>query len=35
MKMMLKTVKEIESASTCRYTGYVAKSIKLMLEFAK
>jgi hypothetical protein len=34
LKMMLKTVNEIESASTCRYTGYVANR-KLMLEFAK
>jgi hypothetical protein len=33
--MILKTVKEIEYVGTCRYTGYVAKSIKLMLEFAK
>jgi hypothetical protein len=30
-----KNIKDIECVGTCRYTGYVAKSIKLMLEFAK
>lgn len=30
--MILRKVKDIEYVGACRYTGYIAKSIKLMLE---